>query len=168
VNVMPAPPSHWRAMLLAGLAACAVAGLGALITELGPWYYELAVPSWKPPDWLFGPAWTFIFGCAAVSGYLSWSKAPRYSANHARVLALFAVNGMLNIAWSVLFFRLHRLDWALLEVALLWLSIVGLMVFTARSSKLASWLLLPDLLWVTFAGALNLELVRLNGPTGIG
>lgn len=158
---------RWRAMLSAGLAACAVAGLGALITELGPWYYELAVPAWKPPDWLFGPAWTLIFGCAATSGYLSWSKSPRYSPNHARVLALFAINGILNIAWSALFFRLHRLDWAMLEVILLWLSIVGLMVFTARSSKLASWLLLPYLLWVTFAGALNLELVRLNGPTGM-
>jgi benzodiazapine receptor len=159
--------SRWRAMLSAGLGACAVAGLGALIIQLGPWYYELAVPSWKPPDWLFGPAWTLIFGCAAVSGYLSWSKSPRYSPNHARVLALFAINGILNIAWSALFFRLHRLDWALLEVTLLWLSIIGLMVFTARSSKLASWLLLPYLLWVTFAGALNLELVRLNGPTGL-
>ena len=140
--------------------------MGALITQLDPWYYGLTVPAWKPPDWLFGPAWTLIFGCAAASGYLSWSKAPRYSPNHARVLALFAINGILNIAWSALFFRLHRLDWALLEVALLWLSIVGLMIFTARSSKVASWLLLPYLFWVTFAGALNLELVRLNGPTG--
>jgi tryptophan-rich sensory protein len=107
-----------------------------------------------------------IFGCAAVSGYLCWSRSPRYSPNHARVLALFAVNGMLNIAWSVLFFRLHRLDWALLEVTLLWLSIVALMILTARASKPASWLLLPYLLWVTFAAALNLAIVRLNGPTG--
>jgi translocator protein len=157
-----------RAILLAAVAAMVVAGLGALITDLGPWYYRLEVPSWKPPDWLFGPAWTVIFTLAALSGYLSWSHAPRYSPNHARVLALFTINGLLNIAWSALFFRLHRLDWALLEVVLLWLSIAGLMFLTARHSRLASLLLLPYLLWVSFAGCLNLVLLRLNGPTGAG
>jgi translocator protein len=159
---------HWRAMLTAGLAACLVAGLGAVITELGPWYYSLTEPSWKPPDWLFGPAWTVIFALAALSGYLCWSGEPRYSPNMARVLALFTVNGMLNIAWSLLFFRLHRLDWALVEVVLLWLSIAGLMVLTARSSRTASWLLLPYLAWVSFAGALNFAVLRLNGSTGLG
>jgi translocator protein len=157
-----------RAIILAAVAAMIVAGLGALITELGPWYYSLEVPSWKPPDWLFGPAWTVIFTLAALSGYLSWSRSPRYSPNHARVLSLFAINGLLNIAWSALFFRLHRLDWALLEVVLLWLSIAGLMYLTARSSRLASLLLLPYLAWVSFAGCLNFVLLRLNGPTGIG
>lgn len=169
MSAMPsAHPERGRIMLSAGLAACAVAALGAVTTELGPWYYNLALPTWKPPDWLFGPAWTLIFGLAAVSGYLSWSRAPRGSADHPRVLALFAINGVLNLAWSMLFFRLHRLDWALLEVTLLWLSIAALMFFTARSSKLASWLLLPYLVWVTFAGVLNLAIVRLNGPTGGG
>lgn len=157
-----------RAILLAAVAAMVVAALGALITDLGPWYYGLRVPSWKPPDWLFGPAWTLIFTLAALSGYLSWSRAPRYSPNSARVLALFAVNGLLNMAWSALFFRLHRLDWALLEVVLLWLSIAALMYFTARSSRLASLLLLPYLLWVSFAGCLNFVLLRLNGATGTG
>jgi len=157
-----------RAIILAAVAALAVASVGALVTELGPWYYSLEEPSWKPPDWLFGPAWTLIFALAALSGYLSWSRSPRYNPNHARVLALFAINGVLNIAWSVLFFRLHRLDWALLEVVLLWLSIAGLMFFTARTSRLASLLLLPYLLWVSFAGCLNLALLRLNGASGAG
>jgi tryptophan-rich sensory protein len=150
-------------MLIAAVAACLVAGLGALITDLGPWYYNLREPSWKPPDWLFGPAWTLIFASAALSGYTCWINSPRYSANTARVLALFAVNGILNIAWSLLFFRLHRLDWALLEVALLWLSILALIILTARASKLASVLLVPYITWVTFAGALNYAVIRLNG-----
>lgn len=157
-----------RAIMLAALAAMLVAAAGALITDLGPWYYGLEEPSWKPPDWLFGPAWTVIFALAALSGYLSWSRSPRYSPNHARVLALFAFNGLLNMAWSVLFFRLHRLDWAFLEVVLLWLSVAGLMYFTARNSRLASLLLSPYLLWVSFAGCLNFVLLRLNGPTGTG
>ena len=155
-----------RAIVLAAMAAMAVAGLGALVTDLGPWYYSLQEPFWKPPDWLFGPAWTVIFTLAAVSGYLFWVRSPRAGADQARVLALFAVNGLLNIAWSMLFFRLHRLDWALLEVVLLWLSILGLIYLTARTSKTASLLLLPYLVWVSFAGCLNLAVLRLNGPTG--
>jgi translocator protein len=157
-----------RAMLTAAVAACLVAGAGALITDLSPWYYKLAEPPWKPPDWLFGPAWTLIFTLAATSGYLCWRSAPRYSPNTARVLALFTINGILNIAWSALFFRLHRLDWAMLEVVLLWLSIAALMVLSAQTSKLASWLLLPYLVWVSFAGMLNFAVLRLNGPTGTG
>jgi tryptophan-rich sensory protein len=151
-------------MAAAALAAMAVGAMGALTTELGPWYYNLTLPSWKPPDWLFGPAWTLIFGLAAMSGYLSWSRAPRNDLSQARILALFAINALLNIAWSVLFFRLHRPDWALLEVTLLWASIVALMVMTYRSSRLASLLLVPYLLWVSFAAVLNLSIVRLNGP----
>lgn len=157
-----------RAIILAALAATAVAVIGALVTDLGPWYYSLDVPAWKPPDWLFGPAWTVIFSLAALSGYLSWSRSRRYSPNHARVLALFAINALLNIAWSVLFFRAHRLDWALLEVVLLWLSIAALIYFTGRVSRLAGALLLPYLMWVSFAGYLNFVLLRLNGATGAG
>lgn len=154
-------------MLTAAVAATTVAALGAFITDLDQWYYHLAEPAWKPPDWLFGPAWTLIFTLAALSGYLSWITSPR-SPNTARILALFAINGILNMAWSVLFFRVHRLDWALVEVTLLWVSIIALMVFTARNSPLASWLLLPYLAWVSFAAALNFSVLKLNGPGGVG
>jgi len=163
VNAMVSA-ARWRPMLAAALAASGVAALGALTTNLGPWYYHLSLPDWKPPDWLFGPVWTLIFSLAAISGYLSWTRAPRNDVTQARVLALFAINALLNIAWSALFFRMHRPDWALLEVLLLWLSIVGLMVLTYRSSRLASLLLLPYLLWVSFAAVLNFSVVRLNGP----
>jgi benzodiazapine receptor len=157
-----------RAQLLIGaaLAAIAVGGIGALTTQLSPWYYSLNLPSWKPPDWLFGPAWTLIFGLAAASGFIALSHSPRHSPASARILALFAINGILNILWSALFFRLHRPDWALLEVGLLWLSIAGLMLLTGRVSKLASALLLPYLVWVTFAAVLNHAVVKLNAPFG--
>jgi tryptophan-rich sensory protein len=153
---------RWRPLLAAALAAAAVAAVGALMTSLGPWYYQLVLPAWKPPDWLFGPAWTLIFGLTALSAYLSWTHAGRDRATQARLLALFIMNGLLNIAWSALFFRLHRPDWALLEVALLWLSILGLIVLSARKSALAAWLLVPYLAWVSFAAALNASVVHLN------
>ena len=81
-----------------------------------------------------------------------------------RDIALFALNGFLNVTWSALFFRLKRPDWALAEVGLLWLSIVVLIVVIARHSKNASVLLAPYLAWVTFAAVLNLAIVQLNGP----
>ncbi len=154
-----------RTLLAAAGAAALVACLGALVTRLDPWYYALVLPSWKPPDWLFGPAWTLIFGCAALSGYLSWTRAGRDRAFQARLLALFTINGLLNIAWSALFFRLHRPDWALLEVVLLWVSILGLIVLSARKSIAAASLLVPYLAWVSFAAALNRAVVHLN-PLG--
>jgi translocator protein len=162
VSVVPQNP-RWSALLAAALLASTVAVLGALVTDLGPWYYHLNLPSWKPPDWAFGPAWTVIFALTALSGYLSWISGPR-NAREARILALFLVNGLLNIAWSALFFRLHRPDWALVEVSLLWLSIFGLIVLSAPRSLVASVLLVPYLLWVSFAAVLNYSVVRMNGP----
>jgi tryptophan-rich sensory protein len=148
----------------AALAALLVAGLGALITDLSPWYYGLRQPAWKPPDLLFGPAWTLIFSLTALSGVYAWNGAP--AGARRRIAWLFALNLGLNMLWSVLFFRLRRPDWAFAEVTLLWLSIAMLMAMVAPYSKTASWLLAPYLAWVTFAAALNLQVVRLNPPFG--
>lgn len=148
-------------------AACAVVLLaaGGLLTEVGPWYRALRKPRWQPPDWLFGPAWTLILGLAAWAGVLAWEGAPDTAAR-VQVAALFAVNGVLHVGWSLLFFRLRRPDWALTEVVFLWLSILALVIGLAPFSGLASWLLAPYLLWVAFASWLNLAIVRLNGPFG--
>lgn len=155
--------SGWVAVLTAAGAAIVVAGLGALATDLGPWYHALRKPAWQPPDWLFGPAWTVIFALAALSGYLAWRSLPDL-AGWARIVGLFSVNGILNILWSVLFFGLHRPDWALAEVVALWLSILALIVVIAPYSKAASVLLVPYLAWVGFAAVLNLAVVQLNFP----
>jgi benzodiazapine receptor len=154
---------RWTPVAAAAVAALAVATLGAVVTELGPWYYALQQPAWKPPDWLFGPAWTFIFACAALAGVAAWRDAPDRRMR-AQLVVLFALNAFLNILWSVLFFRLQRPDWALAEVALLWLSIAALIVVVAPHSRSAGWLLVPYLGWVTFAALLNLAVVRLNYP----
>ena len=80
------------------------------------------------------------------------------------MLLLFAANGFLNVFWSLLYFRLHRPDWAELEAIALWLSVFALMVLIWRRSMAGAMLLLPYLLWVTFAGYLDMTIVRLNGP----
>jgi len=153
----------WPPVAIAAAAAVLVAALGATMTDLGPWYQALRKPSWQPPDWLFGPAWTIIFALAALAGVTAWRRAPSRAARE-WVLALFLLNGFLNILWSLLFFRLHRPDWALVEVVALWLSILLPMVVVWRWAPLATWLLAPYLAWVAFAGALNLAVVRLNPP----
>ena len=103
---------RWRPVVAAALSAIAVALLGALSTELGPWYYGLRKPSWQPPDWLFGPAWTAIFALAALAGVKYWRRETQRDGRLAAV-GLFAVNGFLNTLWSLLFFRLQRPDWSL-------------------------------------------------------
>ena len=155
--------TNWRPIATAAAIALLVAFAGGLITDLGPWYQTLQQPAWKPADWLFAPAWTVIFACAAASAVVAWR---RLGTTPARVplVAMFAVNGLLNILWSVLFFQQHRPDYALLEVALLWLSIAVLMAILWRPARTASVLLIPYLLWVTVAGVLNYDVVRLNAP----
>lgn len=150
-------------VLVAALCAMAVAGVGGLMTDIGPWYQSLRQPAWKPADWAFGPAWTLIFALAAGAGVLAWRRAPDRGSRE-WLLALFALNGFLNVLWSLLYFRLRRPDWALLEVGLLWLSVLLLMVVTARYARTASWLLAPYLVWIAFAAVLNWATVRLNGP----
>lgn len=158
-----APGQRWKVIAVAALSATLVAGLGGAATQLGPWYYGLRKPLWQPPDWLFGPAWTVIFALIAAAGVAGW-RAAADRASQVRLIALFGVNGFLNVLWSVLFFHLQRPDWALVEVVLLWLSILVLIIALAPLSRLASWLLVPYLAWVSFASVLNLAIVRLNQP----
>lgn len=156
-------PRRLVPVLVAAGAALAVAGLGALMTDLGDWYRQLEQPAWKPPDWLFGPAWTLIFGFAATAGVAAWRQAPD-KASREWLLALFALNGFLNVLWSLLYFRLRRPDWALLEVGLLWLSVLLLILVLGRYCRQARWLLLPYPAWISVAGALNWGTVQLNRP----
>ncbi len=150
---------------LAALGALAVAGIGGVLTDVGPWYRGLRKPSWQPPDWLFGPAWTVILGMAAGAFVLAWNGAPDWAAQQ-WVLLLFAANAVFHILWSPLFFRWRRPDWALAEVGFLWLSVLALVVGLAPYSSTASWLVAPYLAWVTFAAWLNFTIVRLNRPFG--
>ncbi len=152
-----------KPVVIAALAALTVAGVGGLMTDIGPWYQSLAKPSWQPPDWLFGPAWTLIFSLAAASGVIAWRDAPD-QASREWMLVLFALNGFLNVLWSLLYFSLRRPDWALLEVGFLWLSVALLMWVLRRYSRKASWLLAPYLAWIAFAAALNWATASMNAP----
>ena len=146
-------------LYVSGGCAVALLAAGGLAPPIGPWYRELRKPSWQPPDWLFGPAWTLILGLAAWSAAIAWRAAP---GSHHAIIILFAVNALCHFLWSPLFFRLRRPDWALVEVVFLWASLVALLVGLWPMSHFASLLIVPYFLWVSFAAFLNWTIVRLN------
>ena len=148
---------------VAAVTTLLIAALGATITVLGPWYYGLVQPAWAPPAMLFGPAWTLIFGLCAMAAATAWMETPASGAR-VTIIGLFALNGFLNLLWSFLFFRLERPDLAAFEVWFLWASIALLIAVCWRSSRLAALLLVPYVIWVTFAAALNTAVVTLNKP----
>ena len=150
-------------LLIAGTCAVLLSVAGGLLTDIGPWYRQLRKPSWQPPNWLFGPAWTIILGLAAWSGALAWTTAPDAS-SRTMVLVLFGINASLHLLWTPLFFTYRRPDWALKEVVFLWISIVAIIGSVGTFSPLASLLLVPYIAWVTFAAWLNRAVVRLNRP----
>jgi len=152
-------------ILIAAGAAIFVAVLGTTITDLSPWYRSLQQPDWAPPDPVFGIVWTVIFALTAIAGVSAW-RAARTPTQAANIIGLFALNGFLNILWSLIFFQMRRPDWALIEVGFFWLSILALIVYCGRFSRLAAVLLLPYLVWVSIASVLNWQVVQLNGPFG--
>jgi len=116
-----------------------VASVGASLTDLGPWYQALQQPSWKPPDAAFGIIWSTIFTLCALSGWGAW-QVSKTNADKFRIAFLFALNGVLNVLWSWLYFNQHRPDWAMTELYVLWASIVLLIVGLWRISKISSWM----------------------------
>ena len=158
---------RWKPFAVGGLCAIAIASLGGALTDLSPWYENLVKPSWQPPDWAFGPAWTIIFALCAYSFGLAWQAARRLK-TRLTIAWFFAFNMFLNVTWSWLFFTLQRPDYALVEVVLLWLSVLALILALRPISRRASLALVPYLVWVGFAGAVNLAVVRLNAPFGVG
>ena len=151
-----------KPILIAFLIAIAVGGIGGAATEIGPWYDSLVKPSWQPPDWAFGPVWTLIYITTGIAGVRAW----RLGDARQRRLFLIAllINCVLNVLWSLLFFKMQRPDLALIEVVALWLSIVPLILLPWRYSSRSSLLLLPYLAWVSVAAYLNLSIVHLNPP----
>ena len=161
----PATPL-WKPVLIGAGCATFVGMAGGLVTDIGPWYQQLNKPAWVPPPWAFGAIWTTIFCLATIAGVRAWRRLKGDGRRKARLYAVFAANAALNIFWSLLFFRLHRPDWALFEVVALWVSITILMAFLVRISKLSTLLILPYLVWVSIAAELNATILHLNGPFG--
>ena len=138
------------------------AWLGSRFTapSIGGWYATLRKPAWTPPNWVFGPVWSLLYLSMAVAVWLVWRKAG--ISGERLALELFALQLFLNVAWSAIFFGAHRPGVAFAEIVLLWLMILATIVSFRPVSRAAAWLLVPYLLWVAFAAALNYSIWRLN------
>ena len=154
--------THWIGLVLFVVVCLAAGGLGAAATtpEIDGWYRTVIKPTWNPPAWVFGPVWTTLFVLMGISGWLVWKSAGFKSASIP--LTLFAAQLALNVAWSWIFFGMHQIGWAVVEIVILWLVILATAVAFSRRSEPAGWLLVPYLGWVTFASILNFIIWRLN------
>lgn len=149
----------WLVLTCFLLASFLAATVGAVYLP-GEWYADLVKPGWNPPNWVFGPVWTVLYFCIGLSGWLVWKAVGWRKA--APALVVYAVQLLLNAAWTWLFFGLHRPGLAFAEILALWLSILATTILFWRKSRPAALLLIPYLCWVGFAGALNLALWLLN------
>lgn len=149
--------------LIVSLMLClAVASMGSRFTipQIDSWYAALRKPSWTPPNWLFGPVWLALYVGMAVSSWLVWRE--RGFSGAALPLFVFAVQLALNAAWSALFFGLQNPAAALVDIVLLWFAILLTAVLFWPINAWAAALMIPYLLWVSFAAALNFQIWRMN------
>jgi translocator protein len=161
-NVVMSNKGDWVGLVVSILICFAVAGLGSLATipEIPNWYQTIKKPAWTPPNWLFGPVWTVLYLAMAVAAWLVWKRAGFETNSGA--LWLFVIQLALNLAWSFIFFKFHNPAWALVDIVLLWLAILATAVKFAGVSSAAALLLVPYLIWVTYAAALNFAIWRMN------
>lgn len=152
-----------RTIWIVALIVASIGLIDGLLTRPGAWHAALERPSWHPPAGLFGPVWAFIGIAVTFAAAHAWD-AMRGAEDRARLMFLLALNAVLNVAWSALFFTTQRPDLAVADIALLWLSIATIIAFLSRRAPAAAWLFAPYLLWITIASVLNFEIVRLNGP----
>jgi len=149
--------------LVASITIPLVAGfLGSIFTTpaVKTWYLIINKPVWNPPSWLFGPVWTILFIMMGIALYLVWSSK---MSNKVRcALKIFAAQMVLNILWSAFFFGMGNFWLAFVEIVILWIAIALTIVKFAKVNKTASWLLVPYIMWVSFASFLNFTIASLN------
>ena len=150
--------------LAASIVLCQLAGvIGSVFTfsSIPNWYAGINKPDFNPPNWVFGPVWTSLYTLMGVSLYIVWSKGLKNKKARTALIA-FGAQLVLNSLWSVLFFGLQNPFLAFVEIILLWVAILISLVLFYRISKTAGLLLVPYLLWVSFAALLNFSIWQLN------
>jgi tryptophan-rich sensory protein len=150
--------------LIIAVVVSELAGIiGAVFTtpSITGWYAGIVKPAINPPAWVFGPVWTILFVLMGISAFLVWEKGlERRDVQIA--LGIFIGQLVLNTLWSIIFFGLHSPGGALVEIMFLWLIILATIGMFYKISKAAAWLLVPYILWVSFASYLNYAIWILN------
>lgn len=131
------------------------------VSAIPSWYEVLEKPALNPPGWIFGPVWATLYALMGIASYLVWKRGwNRVDVRNA--LYIFGLQLVLNATWSIVFFGLQSPGWAFVNIAAMWLAIVWTMTVFYKISKPTMWLLLPYILWVSFASYLNLMIWILN------
>ncbi len=149
--------------LLASLALpLGIGAIAGLFTAdaVPEWYETLNKPSFNPPNWLFGPVWTSLYLLLGISLFLIWKQSESKERNIA--ILVFLLQLALNFAWSFIFFYFNMIGLALIEIILLWISIIITLIMFYKIKPLAAYINLPYLMWVTFATILNASYYLLN------
>jgi len=150
--------------LIASIIFCEILGsIGAIFTSpaIPTWYAGLSKPFFNPPNWIFGPVWTLLFAMMGIAFYLVWKRGFKAKKNKI-ALAFFVIQFIFNVLWSALFFGLRSPLYGLICITFLWAAILGTIITFYRVDKKAAYLLIPYILWVSFAAVLNLAIFLLN------
>lgn len=150
--------------LVIAIAISELAGIiGSIFTvsAIPTWYTTLIKPTLNPPSWVFGPVWTTLYALMGTSAFLVWKRG----LNHKNVriaLFVFGLQLTLNASWSIVFFGLQSPAWAFANIIAMWFTIIWTMMLFYKISKPAMWLLMPYIIWVSFAVYLNYSIWMLN------
>jgi len=150
--------------------------IGSLFTvsAIPNWYAGLVKPALNPPSWVFGPAWTILYALMGVAAFLIWREYDKLTLSEVEglviqrkkqikiALSIFLGQLVLNTLWSIIFFGFQNPGWALVNIVALWLAIIFTIIVFYKISRPAAFLLLPYILWVSFAGYLNFSIWLFN------
>lgn len=155
--------------LVIAIVSCELIGnIGTVVTipAISTWYATLVKPSFNPPNWIFGPVWTILFALMGVSLYLVWQKGFKSKKNKF-ALKIFGVQFALNVLWSLIFFGLKNISFAFADIIFLWIAVALTIKTFYKISRTAAYLLIPYILWVSFATILNFYVWSLNLGAGV-
>ncbi len=140
----------------------AVGSIAGIFTSqaIPQWYASLNRPSFNPPNWVFGPVWTTLYILMGISLFLIWKQNASKERN--RAILFFSIQLLLNFAWSFIFFYFKMIGFALIEIIVLWISIVYMLFLFYKIKPVAAYLNIPYLLWVSFATILTAGYYLLN------
>ena len=155
--------------LIIAIIVSELAGIiGAFFTtpSIAGWYATLVKPALNPQAWVFGPVWTTLYALMGIAAFFVWSSYAKASEDKKQgikiALVLFGIQLVLNTLWSIIFFGLHSTGGAFIEIVFLWLAILATIIAFYKISRPAAWLLVPYILWVSFAMYLNYAIWALN------
>lgn len=150
--------------LILSIVICQAAGLiGTIFTmdSIPTWYAALNKPSFNPPNWLFGPVWTVLYLMMGISLFIVWKEDLKNKVVKS-AFTVFMIQLFLNTIWSIVFFGMQSLSGGLIIIILLWIMILITILKFMKISRVAGILLIPYLLWVSFATFLNFSILKLN------